>query len=207
MTEPEPSPVDTSPVDTGPVERKRTELTDARAMRAYAHPLRLRLVMLLRRYGPHTATQAAKALDDNVPNCSFHLRQLAKYGLVERVEGSDNRERPWRAATNVTSWNDTGDDPERRAAADQLTGSIVNRYFEIARTWLQNRHRESGEWRNVTGISDQTLHVTVDEMAEVIQRIEDVMAPYIARHDDPSLRPADSRAITVVQLAMPWETP
>ena len=60
-------------------------LTEATSLRAYAHPLRLRLIGLLRAEGPMTATQAAARLGDTVPNCSFHLRQLAKYGLAERV--------------------------------------------------------------------------------------------------------------------------
>src|SRR4051794_7313340 len=106
-------------------------------MRAYAHPLRLKLVGLLRRLGPHTATQAAEALGDTVPNCSFHLRQLAKYGLVERVEGSDARERPWKASAMATSWDDGGDAPEMRAAADHLTGTILGLYMEMAQAWLR----------------------------------------------------------------------
>ncbi|MGC5053071.1 hypothetical protein ACLQ2S_16645 [Micromonospora sp. DT48] len=42
---------------------------------------------------------AEERLDDNLPNCSFHLRQLAKYGFAERVRGADARDRPWRATT------------------------------------------------------------------------------------------------------------
>ncbi|WP_230415752.1 winged helix-turn-helix domain-containing protein [Micromonospora tarapacensis] len=45
-------------------------VTDPRALRAYAHPLRMRLIGLLHGEGPTTATQAAARLDDNVPNCS-----------------------------------------------------------------------------------------------------------------------------------------
>ncbi len=187
--------------------RKRTELTDARSMRAYAHPLRLKLVVLLRLQGPHTATQAAKALDDNVPNCSFHLRQLAKYGLVERAEGSDRRERPWRATTMTTSWDDAVADPDRRAAADHLTSVIVDEYFDFARRWMRHRERESTAWRRVTGIGDQTLHVTVEEMADIRARMREVTAPYRDRDSDPSLRPAGSRPINVVTMIMPWDEP
>jgi predicted ArsR family transcriptional regulator len=188
-------------------ERARSELRDAQAMRAYAHPLRRKLVVLLRRFGPQTATQAAKALNDNVPNCSFHLRQLAKYGLVERVEGSDNRERPWRATTMATSWDDSTEDPERRAAADHLVANIVSGYFDMARDWLRDRDRETTEWRKVTGISDQTLHVTAEELGGVIDDIDAIVRKYLDRQTDASLRPEGSRAINLVQLVMPWETP
>jgi predicted transcriptional regulator len=183
----------------------RVELRDARAMRAYAHPLRLKLVGLLRRLGPHTATQAAKALGDNVPNCSFHLRQLAKYGLVERVEGGDNRERPWKASAMSTSWDDDGAQPEQRAAADHLTGTILDLYVEMARSWLRDRDRESAEWRRVTGIGDMMLHVTPDEMADVRRRIEAILEPLQARQSDPALRPDGSRPINLIQIAMPWD--
>ena len=60
-----------------------TELTDPRALRAYAHPIRMALLSLLRREGPHTATEAAAVIGESVASCSFHLRQLAKYGLIE----------------------------------------------------------------------------------------------------------------------------
>ena len=36
------------------------------------------LIGMLRRHGPMTATQCAAALAETVPNCSFHLRQLAE---------------------------------------------------------------------------------------------------------------------------------
>lgn len=174
-------------------------------MRAYAHPLRLKLVGLLRRLGPHTATQAAKALGDNVPNCSFHLRQLAKYGLVERVEGADGRERPWKASAMATSWDDGGDAPEMRAAADHLTGTILGLYMEMAEEWLRDRDQESTEWRRATGISDILLHVTPDEMAEVRERIHDITESFRERQTDPALRPPGSRPINLIQIAMPWE--
>jgi hypothetical protein len=183
----------------------RVELRDALAMRAYAHPLRLKLVGLLRRLGPHTATQAAAALGDNVPNCSFHLRQLAKYGLVERVEGADNRERPWKASAMATSWDDGGDQPEMRAAADHLTGTILGLYMEMAQSWLRDRDRETTEWRRVTGIGDTLLHVTPDELADVERRIDEILEPLLARQTDPSLRPDGSRSINLIRIAMPWE--
>ena len=75
-------------VDSGKArERSVTRLTDPRALRAYAHPVRMRLMGLLRTEGPLTATRAADLLGESSGTCSFHLRQLAKYGLVEEAEG------------------------------------------------------------------------------------------------------------------------
>lgn len=108
-------------------------LTDPVALRVYAHPLRMALVGLLRREGPLTATQAAKRLGKSVPNCSFHLRMLAKYGLVERAEAADAREKPWRAAAEATSSRSDTSDPRLQAAIDHLEATVVDRYAERAR--------------------------------------------------------------------------
>src|ERR1035437_6622354 len=82
--------------------RTVTRLTDPRALRAYAHPVRMALVGLLRTEGPLTATRAAGLLGEASGTCSFHLRQLAKYGLVEEAGGGPGREKPWRATAAPT---------------------------------------------------------------------------------------------------------
>src|SRR6202034_4268220 len=84
--------------------RTVTRLTDPRALRAYAHPVRMKLVGLLRTEGPLTATRAAELLGESSGTCSFHLRQLAKYGLVEEDGGGTGREKPWRATSMVNAW-------------------------------------------------------------------------------------------------------
>ena len=72
------------------------EITDPKAMRALAHPLRLTLLEQLGRAGTLTATQAAEIVGESPANCSFHLRTLAKYGFVEEAATGQGRERPWR---------------------------------------------------------------------------------------------------------------
>ena len=96
---------------------------DHRQVRVMAHPLRLRLVGALRVKGPATATRLAELLGTNTGATSYHLRQLAEVGLV--VEDPDlgtGRQRYWRAAHDVTSWepSDFDDDPDARAAIDRL---------------------------------------------------------------------------------------
>src|SRR4051812_26397144 len=132
----------------------QVQLTDARSLLAYAHPLRLRLIGLLRGEGPMTATQAASRLGDTVPNCSFHLRQLAKYGLAERAPAADGRERPWQATAQYTSWAADSDDPGVQAAADQLNDAVVGQYARNAREYLAGRSAEPAQWRRAAGFSD-----------------------------------------------------
>src|SRR5260370_30464032 len=76
-------------------------LTDPRALRALAHPIRLALLGMLRSEGLLTATRAGELLGESSASCSFHLRQLAKYGLVEEARGGQGRQPPWRATAPV----------------------------------------------------------------------------------------------------------
>src|SRR5689334_12619211 len=55
---------------------------DGRSLRALAHPLRLRLLGLLRMDGAATASQLAARTGQSSGATSYHLRQLAAYGFV-----------------------------------------------------------------------------------------------------------------------------
>ena len=66
----------------GPNEVKPVKLTDAKGMRAMAHPVRMALLELFSVRETLTATQASDVLGESPANCAFHLRTLAKYGFV-----------------------------------------------------------------------------------------------------------------------------
>lgn len=183
--------------------QRQIKLTDPRSLRGYAHPLRMSLLGLLRREGPMTATQAAAELGENVPNCSFHLRQMAKYGLVERVPGADGRERPWQATAQDTSWDDASDEPQMRAATDELTAVLLGRYMSRAEAYIAARGDEPTEWRTVTGFGDTVLHVTPAELGELTAEVQKLLARYDERLSDRTARPADARAVQVVHMVLP----
>ncbi|WP_406106913.1 winged helix-turn-helix domain-containing protein [Micromonospora globbae] len=178
------------------------KLTDPKALRGYAHPLRMALIGLLRNQGPMTATRAAELLGESVPSCSFHLRQLAKYGLAERAPGADARERPWRATALTTSWDDDSDDPQVRAATDELSAAQLALYVRRAEEYVARRPEEPAVWRAVTGFGDWTVYVTPEEMAELNERIEAALSEYDDRVTDPSRRPAGARRVSVMRLAV-----
>ncbi|WP_127509473.1 winged helix-turn-helix domain-containing protein [Actinoplanes solisilvae] len=179
------------------------KVTDPRTLRAYAHPLRLSLIGLLRSEGPMTATQAAARLGDNVPNCSFHLRQLAKYGFAERIPGADARERPWRATAQTTSWDDDSDDPAMRAAADQLNRVLLGSLVQRAQDYLTERAGETAEWRAAAGFSDYLVHVTAAELRELAGQIDELIGRFDERATDPATRPPGTRPIQLIHLSVP----
>jgi DNA-binding transcriptional ArsR family regulator len=186
---------------------KTLTLTDPRALRALAHPTRLKLVGLLRKHGPLTATQAGVLLDEVPASASFHLRQLAKYGLVEEAPGGRGRERPWQATARFTSWSGVGAGPEMEAADQVLSSLVADRYREQFVGWLTERSQQPLEWQKAASYGDLAVYVTAEELERVGEQMRAVLEPFLARLDDPAARPQDSRLVTVIQLAFPTDAP
>jgi predicted ArsR family transcriptional regulator len=71
---------------------------DPRILRAIAHPMRNRILGELSAAGHLRAADVAAVLGIPANQASFHLRQLAKYGLVELAPelARDGRDRVWR---------------------------------------------------------------------------------------------------------------
>jgi DNA-binding transcriptional ArsR family regulator len=187
--------------------RRTVTLTDPRALRAMAHPTRLELIGLLRRGGPLTATQAGEQIGESPASCSFHLRQLAKYGLVEEAGGGRGRERPWRATAISTEWPVFGESEEARAAGEMLSRVVVERYFETAIEWLERQPSEPPEWAEAALFGDALVYMTVEEMREVEGQIRDLFEPYLQRLEDSAPRAEGSRPVSVIALAFPLAEP
>jgi len=183
--------------------RRTIELTDPRALRAVAHPVRLQLVGLLRREGPLTATQAGELIGESPASCSFHLRQLAKWGLVEEAGGGRGRERPWRATALFTAWPNVARDPEQAAASGLLSQVVAERYFEQVMQWLQRRGDDPVEWQEAATFGDRMLYLTSDELAELGREIEALLERYHERTASPDTRPEDARLVNLIRLAFP----
>ncbi len=82
--------VDEVPARVGPTfDADRDVVTDAAALQGLAHPLRLRLLGLLRAYGPSTATKLAARCGESSGLTSYHLRQLAEAGFVVDADPAD----------------------------------------------------------------------------------------------------------------------
>jgi hypothetical protein len=183
--------------------RTVTRLDNATALRAYAHPVRMKLILALRTRGPLTATQAGRLLGESSGTCSFHLRQLAKYGLVEETGGGTGREKPWRATTTSTAWDDTPDEPEAAAAAGLLAETLAESYFGQLMRWLQAKPDEPAPWQRAAFLGDRVLWLTPDELAGVGKELLTVTDRYFDRMVRPELRPPGSRLVTYLHLGFP----
>ena len=199
----DPQPPGQIPGQQQPPHHSVTRLTDPRALRALAHPLRISLVGLLRREGPMTATRAGELLGESSGSCSFHLRQLAKYGLVEEAGGGRGRERPWRATTMFTSLPEVASGPDQQAATGLLYSVFAERYFERLMRWLEHKPDEPEQWQQAAHFGDMMLYLTADELAGLAEQERALFEPYLDRLSNPELRPPGARVVTYLQLAFP----
>lgn len=176
-------------------------LSDPRAMRALAHPRRLELLELLHRSGALTATQCADALGDSPAGCSYHLRQLARYGFVEEAPGGVGRERPWRRVKAGLRFSTGLDEmsPAQRAAADLLVGVVAARRDAWVAQWRATRDRAPRRWREASAESDFGFWATPDEVEQLNAKIYELLAPFQQRTFDEE-RPRDGEAELVTYL-------
>ncbi|MFE0190855.1 winged helix-turn-helix domain-containing protein [Streptomyces sp. NPDC058989] len=179
----------------------RTHLSDPRALRAYAHPTRMELVGLLRREGPLTATRAAELTGESVASCSYHLRMLAKYDLVEQAEGGRGREKPWRATAQFTDWPEHSEDPAVIDASAALNIALAENYFAKMTRALEQRAALPQVWQQAEQYGDVSLYLTAGELTEIGERITELLRPYAARLQAPESRPVDARLVSFLRVA------
>jgi predicted transcriptional regulator len=187
---------------------KPRKVTSAQELRALAHPLRLRLLEELVVNDPATDTATASELAERVgespANCSWHLRQLAKFGYIEEAPGGTGRERRWRAVIEMRDW-DTANarDPEFLAAADVAQDIAIDHEFQQLRqrrAWLAN---EPEEWRSAAGSTSGIGWCTAPELHELNDKVLELLGPYFQRLTDPASRPDGARLVRFVSWAIP----
>ena len=179
------------------------KLTDPRAMRAVAHPVRIALLEVLGTEGPLTATQAGELIGESPTTCSFHLRQLAKYGFIEEVAGVAGRKRPWRLVHTGLTFSDVSEDPETRLAATALTRVLHEFYLDRLKEGLALRRDTPTEWQKATGASEFLLYVTVEELHELDEQMNALVKPFVERIGNPKKRPKGAAPIEVLFFAYP----
>ena len=180
------------------------ELTDPRAMRALTHPLRLALIELLWREGTINATQAASQLGESQASCSFHLRQLAKFGFVQDVEDVSGRARPWRLSPHGMRVANVQDDPPAAIAWAALERLLRDRQTERYRAWLEGRSAYPREWRDAAYHSHHVAWLTPAELHTVADRMTELLTSlFPERREDPSKRPADALPVELLSIGHP----
>ena len=171
---------------------REVRITDPQVLRALAHPLRNRLLGLLRVEGPSTATRLGQRLGESSGATSYHLRQLAAYGLVgEAVPAQEGRgsgrERWWQAQHQMTSWesDELLAQPGGEEATELMQRMQIEHLGRHLRTWAQ-RSRELGPaWTAAAGLSDYVLRLTPEETRRLTDEVYAVLDRWSLDHSDP----------------------
>ena len=153
---------------------------DSHALRALAHPARLAMLDHLSTYGPATATDCAAAAGVSAAAASYHMRLLAKYGLVEDAGGGNGRERPWKArgyTFDVRGEMRAG----ARAAAGVLLADLIDRGNRWERDFVANKDRIPEEVRDAAHFANKRLTLTPEQAEQLGRRIDDLCDEYRAQ--------------------------
>ena len=190
-------------------DRLQLDLTDPKAMRALAHPLRWALLEALGHAGTLTATQASEMLGESPANCAFHLRTLARYGFVEEAGGGKGRERPWRQAYRRLSWQARQGDEQFRLAGQALNQIWLDRVLSRARRSLAATASWPEGFADDLGGSTSMLYVTPDEARELYGELMKTVERTIGQEHrftqrkDPARRPPGAVPVEFVLLGYP----
>ncbi|MFB9679521.1 ArsR/SmtB family transcription factor [Streptosporangium vulgare] len=189
----------------GPQTEADALVLDAKGLRALAHPVRVQLVGLLRKYGPSTATRLAERLNVNSGTASYHLRQLGAAGFVEEdTERGNARERWWRSVHRTTWFNDPDLAEREPEAALAYLQSVAAIYTLRTQQTLNELRTMPRVWRDSFDMSDWSLRLTPEETAALYRELRDVVARY--RRDTPEAAaraPEGAERVALVTYLLP----
>ncbi|MFF1967066.1 ArsR/SmtB family transcription factor [Streptomyces sp. NPDC058232] len=196
---------DSSERPDGPKAEADAVVLDAKGLRALAHPVRVQLVGLLRKYGPSTATRLAERLGVNSGTASYHLRQLGAAGFVqEDTERGNARERWWRSVHQRTWFNDPNLTDREPEAALAYLQSVAATYSLRTQQTLNELQTMPRAWRDNFDMSNWALLLTPEETAALNQELRDVIARY--RSDTPEAAasaPEGAERVGVITHVLP----
>ncbi len=191
----------TPPSQTRAIEPQVTRITDPQVMRALAHSARIEIMEYLSTNAAGaTATECATLVGLSPSATSYHLRELAKYGLVEHAPGrGDARERVWRSVSRGWSVEGDPETPDAITAEQALVDAYLTRDFARIRRWFAAQHDAPRQWREASELSGGILLLTADELRAVNAAVREVLAPY--RRGDRLTNPPDGARTVAVHYA------
>lgn len=152
---------------------------DPRILRAIAHPTRNRVLQELSAAGSLRAADIAKRTGIPANQASFHLRQLAKYGLVEVAPdaGRDKRDRVWRLVDDdiTLSPREIAEQPGGEAAYAVFRRSSVAWGHHLVDLAFQVPTEDDPAKRIV---SESSLRLSRDDAERLHRELNEVVARY-----------------------------
>ncbi|MGZ4457925.1 MAG: ArsR/SmtB family transcription factor [Nocardioidaceae bacterium] len=166
------------------------------ALRALSHPVRLKILGLLRVEGPSTASALAARLGLNSGATSYHLRQLAQHGfVVDDTERGNARDRWWKAAHQATrTADDRREDPEAREAADAFSQAVAIVHTDQLQQAVEERPLLPAEWRPASMLSDWGFRLTPGRARQLREALVALLDQW---GDEPDAEGAEDFVVTI----------
>lgn len=183
---------------------ERKVINDVRAMRALAHPDRLAILLFLLSGEARTATECSAEVEASPSACSYHLRELERFGFVERTEPEgDSRTRPWRAAAvRFSVGNDwTDDSPAAAAARQAITQAELDANRRLVQRFLEASEHLDASWKTAVDFHTFELLATPEELQELNAQVAELLGPF--RSAERRDAPDNADAVHVVYQAFP----
>lgn len=159
-------------------------ISDLKTLKAFAHPLRMKLYRALCISRTATASQLAEQVDEAVSLISYHLRKLAENGLIKEAErqGRDGRERWWQPASKGVSLHeeDFADEPEKAATHAAIGRISFDQHVELYRRYLDSAHSWPQEWRGAASSSEYLARLTAEELSALSREMHELINRYEA---------------------------
>ncbi|MET7965917.1 winged helix-turn-helix domain-containing protein [Micromonospora sp. NPDC005305] len=183
---------------------QKKQLTDPQALRALAHPIRLKLLELLTVDGPASGRKLADRTGESTASISYHVGQLAKWGLVEPAPDlAEGRERPWRATSRGITWSATGDgSPEFAAASRALREQFIAQRLAALDSYQRHQDDFDTAWQEAAWVGEDIGYLDPDELVEVTERIKALIGEYTAATRP---RTANARRVAFFGYAVPTD--
>lgn len=159
---------------------------DAGALKALAHPLRVRIYDILSERGPQTASTLAKLIGETSGATSYHLRALAAHDLIQEVSDRGTaRERWWERPKGRISLPgpDQAATPSGRAAAQIVTSEFFLLRHRALMDYLNRPASETpAGWEDAGLVATTMLDLTPEQMAELKDDISAFVDAVVARY-------------------------
>ncbi|MFF9349479.1 ArsR family transcriptional regulator [Streptomyces sp. NPDC014734] len=156
----------------------RNRITNPLALRALAHPTRRRLLRLLFQLGPSTVTGLAQHTNLDPGLVSYHLRELARRGIIEVAEelARDRRERWWRVPAVSMTWSSLDfHEPDGRMVADMVKAQMIREEFARLKHFESERDAWGEAWQKSAICGESHLRLTPEELGTVSAELLEVL--------------------------------
>ncbi|MFJ4504095.1 ArsR/SmtB family transcription factor [Streptomyces sp. NPDC088864] len=157
-------------------------ISDLGTLKAFGHPLRMKLYRALYIARQATASQLAEQVDEAVSLVSYHLRKLADHGLIEEADrtGRDGRERWWQPASKGLRFydEDFSDAPETAATHSAVSRLSFDQQAEMYRRHLDVSRSWPAEWRRASFGSEYLARLTAGELGALASEMDALVKRY-----------------------------